>query len=372
MEEFHTPDTAPQIPSEWAVDLTREEYVDYYLLFSKLSGPFRLRHIQLIASAVMFVALTALTVYEWTLYQTVDWLTMALGSVLLLFSLGLWWFVPVHLRRTARRVYDETLDGGYSYYGTLRVSEGAVEKENAQGVNRIRLDGGTLFVENAQMMVFITVGRRAIVLPARCMSAEAAAAVRRAADKLPYRNRRFIARIQPRGEAPIPVAVEQPTVVWEKEVRYEPQELAELMRHTATQNYLKQLPTYSLLSMVCAVTIGWDGESLTSCIGAFLLFLGLMTVFNLVSPRRRARVAAENASIGARTVNIRLTERGVWMTDHNSGFTVLPWSAVQHVINRDDFVEITRGRQTMRIPKRYIDDIDAFDTLISTYWKNKK
>lgn len=371
MEEFHAPETAPQTDPVWAVDLTREEYVAYYTLFSKLSGPLRLRNLQLIVTLVMFAALAALTAYEWFAFSTVDWLTLLIGAAILLFSLGLWWYVPRHVRRTAAKAYDETLDGGYSYQGLLRVRDEFIEKENAQGVNRIRLDGGTLFLESADMMVFMSAGRRAIVLPARCMTAESATCVRQAADKLPYRNRRFIARIQPRGEAPTPIEAVEPTVVWEQTVRYEPDEFAALMRHTISQNFMKQLPMYSLLSMLCAAAFGWDSENRLSCVGTFLLVLALLTLFNLVTPLRRARFAAANAAANARTVNVRLTDRGVWLTDPNSGFTVLPWSAIEHVVDRDTFVEITRRRQTVRIPKRYIEDLSAFDALIRTYWKTK-
>ena len=372
MEEFRTPDTAPQTDPVWTVDLTREEYVKYTIQLFKIRGPLRLRNLQLILTLVMFAALVALTAYEWACFGTIDWTTLLAGFGLLLLSFGLWWFVPWHMRRNARKAYDETIAGGYCFQGLLRVREDCIEKENAQGVSRISLDGGTVFFESADMMAFMTVGRRAIVLPARCMTDESASRVRQAADKLPYRNRRFIARIQPRGEVPLPIEAVEPTVVWEKEVRYETEEFAALMRHTVTQNYMKQLPMYSLLSMLCAVSFGWDGENILSCVGTFLFVLGLVTLFNLVTPLRRVRFAAANTATKARTVNIRLTDRGIWMTDPNRGFAVIPWSAIEHVIDRDTFVEITRGRQTVHIPKRYIDDLSAFDALVCTYWKNKK
>lgn len=365
MQENYTPDTE----QVWQTDLTREDYVNYYMAVSKIGGPLRLRNIQLFITLGLFAAMIGICGYEFAVLDTIDWLTVGFGGALLLFSLGIWWYAPRHVRRSAEKVYDETVDGGYRYDGLLRVRDDRVEKENPQGVNAIFLDGGTLFVETADFMAFMTASRRAIVLPARYLTAEAATSVRHAADKLPYRNRRFVARVKPQGEIPSTPNVVEQTTVWEQQVRYETDELLGLMRHTTTQNFMKQLPVYSVLSVMCAVMFGWDSQSIPMCMGLFLLFLGLLTIFNLVTPLRRARFAAQLTTGQARTVTVRLTDRGVWLTDPNSGCTVIPWSAVEHVINRDTFVEIIRARQSVRIPKRYITDLEAFDTLICTHWK---
>ena len=373
MEEFHTPDTAPQIPSEWAVDLTREEYVDYYLLFSKLSGPLRMQTVQLIISVAFTLLLVGFCVFDFMQTGTVDWLFTAIGVVLLLASFGLWWYAPRHVRRTAAKAYDETLAGGYCYAGTLRVRDDRVEKESAQGIHTVHLNGGTLFIENPEMMVFLTANRRSIVIPARYLTAEAASVIRAAADKLPYRNRRFLGRVEPKGETPVAACPPEDTVLWEQTVRYEPEELADLIRHNATQNFLKRLPFHSILSAMIGIGLGWDGsENILPCIGWFIACFALTTLTNLVMPRRRAKLIAAQADIAGRTVAIKLTDRGVWLTDPNKGFAVLPWSTIEHVIDRDTFVEIIRGPQSIRIPKRYIADLSAFDTLICTHWKKTK
>lgn len=375
MDEFRTtPPAEESTPTvnEWAIDLTREEYVRYYTLFSKLSGPLRMQTVQLIISLVFAAILVAFCVIDFMQTGAVDWLFATVGGVLLLASLGLWWYAPRHVRRAAAKAYDETLAGGYCYAGTLRVRDDRIEKENTQGIHTIHLNGGTLFIENPEMMVFLTANRRSVVIPARYLTAEAAAVIRAAADKLPYRNRRFMGRVVPKGETPA-ACPPADTALWEKTVRYEPEELADLIRHNATQNYLKRLPFHSVMSVMFGVALGWDGsENILPCIGFFLLFFALTTVFNLVLPRRRANVIAAQADVAARTVEIKLTDRGVWMSDPNKGFAVLPWSVIEHVIDRDTFVEITRGGQSIRIPKRVIDDFSAFDTLICTHWKKTK
>ncbi len=375
MEENRTPTPAEEIPAvnEWAIDLTREEYIRYYTLFSKLTGPLRMQTVQLIISLVFAAILVAFCVIDFMQTGAVDWLFAIIGGALLLASFGLWWYAPRHVRRAAGKAYDETLAGGYCYAGTLRVRDDRVEKENVQGIHSIHLNGGTLFIENPEMMVFLTANRRSIVIPARYLTAEAASVIRAAADKLPYRNRRFMGRVVPQGQTPVAACPSEDAVLWEKTVRYEPDELADLIRHNATQNYMKRLPFFSVMSVMFGVALGWDGsDNILPCIGFFLLFFGLTTIFNLVMPRRRANFLAAQADIAGRTVAIKLTDRGVWMTDPNKGFAVLPWQVIEHVIDRDTYVEITRGPQSIRIPKRYIDDFAAFDTLICTYWKKTK
>ncbi len=375
MEEFRSPvvNEGDARLNEWAIDLTREEYIRYYTLFSKISGPLRMQTVQLVLSVLFAVILAAFCVVDFVQTGSVDWIFALVGGGLLIASFGLWWYAPRHVRKVAAKAYDETLAGGYCYAGTLRVRDDRVEKENDQGIHTVHLNAGTLFIENPEMMVFLTANRRSIVIPARYLTAESARVIREAADKLPYRNRRFLGRVEPKGETPSPACPPADVVLWEKMVRYEPDELADLIRYNATQMYTKRLPLHSIASVLFGTALGWDGgENILPCIGWFLFFFALTALMNLVLPRRRANAIAAQADIAARTVSIKLTDRGVWMTDPNKGFAVLPWHVIEHVVDRETFVEITRGAQSIRIPKRVIDDFSAFDTLICTYWKKTK
>ncbi len=372
MEDFRTTppveETTP-VQNEWVIDLTREEYIRYYTLFNKLSGPLRLHTVQLIVSLVFAVVVVGFCLFDFMQTGTIDALFAFLGLVLVAASFGLWLYAPRHVRRSAAKQYDQTVSGGYCYGGTLRIRDDRVEKENAQGIHTIHLNAMTLFVETPDMMVFITTNRRSIVIPARYLTAQAASVIRAAADKLPYRNRRFLGRAIPMGEVPTIVCPPEDPVLWEKPIRYETEEFADIIRNNVTQNYMKRLPFHSLMSVLFGVALGWDGGvTILPCIGWFLAFFALTTLTNLLLPRRRAGQVAAQADIAGRTVTVKLTTRGVWTTDPNKGFAVVPWCAIEHVTDRDTFVEITRGPQSIRIPKRYIDDFSAFDTLICTYW----
>lgn len=375
MDEFSNSAPAEQASpaNEWATDLTREDYVRYYTTLSKLSGPLRLQKMQLVVSVAFAIILVGFCAFDFSQTGQVDWLFALLGGVLVLASFGLWWYAPRHVRRAAGKTYDETLAGGYCYRGILRVRDDRIEKENEQGIHTILLNTATMFIENPEMMVFVTTNRRSIVIPARYLTAEAASVIRAAADKLPYRNRRFMGRICPQGETPAAACPPEDTVLWEKTLRYEPEELADLIRHNTTQAFMKRLPFHSVMSAIFGLGIGWgDGTDILPCIGWFLGFFALTALTNLVLPRRRANFIAAQADVAARTVTVKLTDRGVWMSDPNKGFAVLPWHAIEHVVNRDTFIEISRGMQAIRIPMRYIDDFSAFDTLICTYWKKTK
>ncbi len=370
MDECRENPTPEQPPvQEWATDLTRDDYITMNTTLSKLRGPLRLRKAQLVISLVFFAAMMLLCVYEWLALDSVDWLTLLLGGGLLLASLLLWWYAPRHMRKAAAKAYDNTKAGGYIYAGVVRVRENRIEKETPQGVSVIKLDHMTLFIETPELLAFLTNGGQfSIVLPARYLTPEAASVLRQAADKLPFRNRRFVGRIQPGGESPAPAAPAEDTVLWEKTVRYEPEEMAEILRDITKKSYIKRLPFYAIISILCAVGMAGEVLQIGGMIFRFLAFFGALTLFSLVMPLRRVKMMAMNADGASRTVTIRLTDRGVWLRGQASNFTVLPWTAVEHVINRDTFVEITRGQQSIRIPKTYIDDLAAFDTMISGCW----
>ncbi len=370
MEEFNVQEPVTEtLDPSWQTDLSRDEYSRYYSVFAKLTGPLRLSRVLLVVALLFAVAMGAILVYEWVALQLVDWLSVGITAVLTVGSLALWWYAPRHVRRTAEKQYDRMIDGGYSFAGSVRVRGDRVEKENAQGRTVLPLSARTLFIETPEMMVFYMAGRPAIVLPARYLTAEAATALRQAADKLPYRNRRFLGRVQPQGETPVSIALPPQTTLWESDIRYEPQEMEGLLRFNVMTNYVRRLPLQAVLCMLCAVGIGLDNVDIVKVIGSFLVLFALLTLFNLVMPLRRTKMMAQMAEAAARTVSIKLTDRGVWLSSPNSGFVVLPWGVIEHIINRDTFVEITYKVQSIRIPKRYIEDFSAFDALISTHWK---
>ncbi len=370
MDEFtiKEPANAPAA-REMPTDLTKEEYSRFYVEFAKITGPLRLRKVLLTVALLFAAAMAALLIYEWVALHVFDPVSTVLSLVLTLVAVALWGVVPYVVKRHAQKQYDQAIDGGYCYAGVVRICGDRVEKQTAQGTTAVELNARALFIETPEMMVFYTAGQPSIVLPARYLTPEAATALREAADKLPYRNRRFGGRVVPGGELPAP-AVETPQVVlWEREMQYDTDEMVSLFRLSVKTNFLRRLPMLTMLCLCFSLLYISDGMSLAQLLVAFLLMFAALLLFNLLLPLRRAKGMAQMADARMRTVTVKLTDRGVWVKAYTNGFSVLAWSTVEHVINRDSYVEITRKWQSVRIPKRYIDDLAAFDTLISGVWK---
>ncbi len=370
MDDFTVQEPVSASPEQaWQTDLTREENTRYYMQISKRNGLMRLRGVLLIAMVLFSVLMGAMFLYEWLVLQYSDWPYIILTGVLLAVSLGIWWLVPVRMKRTAEKAYDEAIACGYSYAGVVRIKSDSIEKESEQGINTVPLNGYTVFMETPEMMFFSCSGRPAIVLPARYLTPEAATAFRSAADKLPYRNRVFLGRVRPQGIRPVPTETLPSTVLWERSIRYESAEMEAMLRHTVTTRFMRNLPMQALLCVAGTVGLGVEQPHIIEMAGGFLLMFLVITAFTLWMPLRRAKAMAYMANTDARTASVKITDRGVWVSHPNSGFVLLPWNVVEHVVDRDTYVDITRKTQSIRIPKRCIEDFAAFDAMISDVWK---
>lgn len=354
----------------WPVDLTREEFLGYQKLLGRSTGFMQGKTLQIVLSTVLCVYLLVLFGYLAIRQQEYDFLLLAAAVVTAAVDLVFWFVLPARRRRAAIALYDENVAAGYSYYGMLQVFPDRVEKAGDEMTTAIPTTPDSLFIESPEYMVWLNREQRAIVLPARCMTAEAAAAVRAAADRLPPRNRRFFGRLQPRGEQPLPPKKVPLTVLWEQTIDYTGEEYTALLRSTTMNNYRRQLPMLSFNSLLIALLITFTGGPVWAAIPWFLGLFLLMTVFSLWLPLRRC-TTAETVPPQIRRLWVSLSDRGVRVRS-GARFAVFPWQAVGHVIDRGTYVEILREPQSVWIPKRCIDDLAAFDAMIRQYWKNKK
>ncbi len=379
MDEFKVnAPTAAENPPVCMADLTQEEYILLNETFSKISGPMRLRRLSLIVSLVMTVLVVAIMVYEIAVYQFFDIPSLLILILMVVLLVVLNVVVPRQARRMSRQQYDNQIAGGYSYYGAIRLTANTVEKETAMGVASLPLDGRTLFIETPQVMAFFANGKPAIAIPARYLTADTAATLRAAADKLPYRNRRLVGRVVPGNVIPIPVPAPVQITLWEKEIRYKPEESATLMQQVIKLRFMRQLPWSAAMSVLAAIFSGMNMDTrmdignVLSLVGTFLLLFGIIILMTFVLPTNRAKKIATLSEGSKNTAIVRLTDRGVWLMTADGNKNVLPWGIIEHIINREPCVEITVKTQVIHIPKRVIDDIDAFDTLIKSHWKKTK
>ncbi len=355
------------------VDLTREEYINYSMQIARAFGPMRARTGQLIASLACCGLVAALTIYDMYMFGQPDWLLIALSVAMAVVAIGFWLYVPHRLRRRAGTEYDSMIECGYSYCGELYIGDTEITKVGEELTTRVRLDRSAVFMESADMLVFIGSEQRAIVLPARCLTKETADRLRQAADKLLPTSRRFFGRIQPQGQVVTPPVREPQNVLWEQSIQYDPQETLSILKARTLQQFWTRLPHFALMSMLVAVAFGWSDTSIWPCVLTFLGALGLLAVFNLVMPLSRlSRMTKMGyAPSPAAALQVKFTDRGVRMLE-GERFACAPWSQIEHVYDRGDYAEMLWKQHFLRIPKRCIPDIIAFDAILKQCRNNKE
>ena len=366
--------TTPEQP-EWLVDLNREEYVAFRLLQAKVNGPLRLRMVWVVVTALFSVISLAMAFEEWYAAGFAgypDPIMLAAAVLVLLPMFYVWLYLPYKVKKTAATQYDHSVSAGMSFTGRLTVGETFVEKAGPSATANIPMDARTLFIENSEMMAFINAASPALVLPARCLTEEMAAAVRGAADRLPVRNRKFVSRLVPQGHVVTAMPeVATPEEVWVTTFTYTAEEYTNLTRSMVTAHYWRMAPVNAIYATLLAVLTSWnyedlDTETLMSCGGSFLLFFGLMTVFNLVIPLSRCKRQAEMLTAHDLTMQVRFDTLALRIKAPKGSESFVLWCDVDHVYDRGDFVEIIHNKRgNLQIPKRAIEDIAAFESALN-------
>ena len=361
--------------TSWLVDLTREEYVAFRYLQAKVNGPLRLRFLWVVLTLLFSVTALAMALEEWYAagfagYPDPMLLVLAVLALFPLFYVCL--YLPHRVKKTAAAQYDRSVSSGMSFTGRLTVGEDYVEKAGPSATARIPMDERTLFIENSEMMVFINAASPALVLPARCLTEEMAAAVRGAADRMPVRNRKFIARVVTQGHPVTEMpAVSAPEEMWVSTYTYTVEEYTTLTRGMIIAHYWRMAPVNAIYAAVLAVMTGWDmtaftNETLMSCSVNFLLFFGLMTVFNLLLPLSRSKRQAAMLTAHDLTMQVRFDTLALRIKGQKTPESYVLWCDVDHVYDKGDFVEIIHNKRgNLHIPKRAIEDIAAFEAALN-------
>ena len=364
-ETFET--TVPTEESAWYIDLTAEEAAAYSLLMAKERGPLRTRKTALITAALCSVILLGLAFGEWLagVVDSFDYVTAACGVLIWLPALYVCAILPHTIRKKAIAHYERSVAAGVVYNGRLTVTDEYIEKAGASATAHVRLDQRAFFIETADMMVFIAADSLGLVLPARCLTDEMATAIRRAADRLPARNRRFIARIQPQGQVVAPVDAPKPEQLWTCTFTYTAEEYHTVVRGNVLHRFWRVAPMVTPVAFMGALVFGWSGESITPAIGYFLLFMGIVLLMNLVLPL--LQVKRQVAMLTAHDLTYKVTFDTTAMRMQYPRGSEMPmlWCDVKHVYDRDAFAEIVGPKNAnLLIPKRAIEDISAFEAAL--------
>ena len=352
----------------WYIDLTREEFVSFRMLLARVNGPLKMRIPTLIMSLICFATVVAMAVEDWYLagFEGIPDPVLLVGALLVLLpGLYLWFYLPIKLKKEAAAQYDRSEQAGMGFCGELNVGEGYVEKASPAAVGHIRMDERALFIETADMMVFAAAGSPAVVIPARCLDETMAAAVHAAADRLPVRNRKFIARTVPQGQViTCPPPAVKPEELFVTTFTYTAEEYATVMRGLILQHFWRVAPMTAITATGGALLFAW-GEEWWMAVVDFLVIAGVLTLLNLILPLARVKGQAAALSPHERTVQVRMDTIALRVKGQTTAENYALWCDVDHVYEREDFVEIVHNKHaSLYIPKRVIDDLDAFDTVI--------
>lgn len=354
---------------EWYVDLTREEFIRFRLLLARVNGPLKMRIPTMVVALLCCVSLLALALVEWFEAGKVGYPdpVLVVGALLtLLPGFYTWFYVPAKMKKTAGQQYDRSVRSGMSYCGRLDLYPDSIEKIGATATAHIAFDRGTLFIETAEMMVFTAAGSPAVVLPGRCLTESLATDIRRAADRLPPQNRRFIARVQTGGEVIAPPETVKPEELWVTTFTYTEEEYATVLKGLITQHFWRMAPLLMATSVIGSLALGWNGGSILECVPLFVALVVVLLLFNLVLPLSRVKHQVPHTTAHDRTMQVRMDTMALRLKLPKGGENWVLWCDVNHVYDKDDTVEIVHNKKmNLHIPKRCIEDIKEFDAIVT-------
>lgn len=367
---------AEEIEGVFPVDLRREEYIEFNMLVAKTVGVLRKQKNRSLIFAFFLMISLALLIAGKIIMGSIDILAVCLvGFVMItggIFVVGL----PRHIRRTAARAFDQTYQGGYTFYGEVRIWDNRIEKVSEDNRATVYFTNNTLYIENRNLMVFLAPGSKAIVLPARCLTDRDAAYIHQILRQaLPENQRRIVESILPQAEQHIQQKEEKTdgdvTAGWEEkigiDIQYTPQEFIEITQEKAGRGFVKVFPFYLLISAICGVIMGvamsilWGVAS-----GTFILCLAFL--INVEGSHIRAKSMAKKMSQDALSMHVGFSEKGIHLkSPHQEEELQYLWFMVSRAIEHPSCIDFFAGNAFIRIPKRCILDLEELRAFVNRF-----
>ncbi len=355
----------------FAVDLTKEEYMQYYKVLTRYSAAAPMQRIGLIIVAALTVFGGAVTYQDggFSALFTPDSLLLFIPAVLLLiYNLCV---MPYFRKRQADRGYETAVAGGQIFAGTVTINREKITKITPSGTFTIYFSDRTLFHEQNDMQMFVNTQGRGIILPARCMTKELADGVRNIAfSALPPAFCKV--REQMLCQRETPMEIEKPEEaapsLFQTVVTYNEAEQTYIIQEITNRKLRRSIIPNSILSFLLALLFGM-GQSRTTVLAIFVIAHVALTLLGYFRNKRGTKwiVSEENFRF-----DCKITEKAV-IADGGArrGVYNVPWKDVEHVYESDLFVEICSKYHSIHIPKRLIADIDSFGRLMDTCRKER-
>lgn len=353
-----------QLPIEYAVSLSREEYVRSQQLLSRVSGNGSRNRWLSLVTAVMFILLLGVSI---KVEGAAD-LSMTILTVLIVaIELALFFTWPHLLRRNSEEAYDQTRYTGYSFDGTIRLTASGISKITAAGETTIRFSEG-MYVEAEDMMIFCGTNARSIIVPARCVTPLQAEITRQTALQgvMATRRRLLNKMVSTRTE---PFVIKYAEVAEEEAaftiaVEYTEKEFSAMFTDGAFHSIGQTLPMKSLWAICLAmITTMWYPHA---ALPVFVLFMGLLILWPMIMAPSKARRAVSATEGQALRMTVIFTDSFVKLQGRGetAKHLSIPWEDITRGIERPQRIDLYAGRKLISIPKRCVEDVDALREFI--------
>lgn len=363
-------ETVGFLPLSFGIDLDKAEYVRFFSQMRMFDARYRMK---------VWLGSTVTTGFMCLLFFTVDASAESLKSPMTLWLLGLtalaafitWVVLPLSSKWQAARQFATARENGTDFFGVVTLSEEGIKKETTGGTVELSFSDGVMFFETAEMQVFYAPGKRAIVLPARCMTKQNADTVRVAAARLttPLPTRGGERLLAERDE-PLPAELPaQDAPLFSVRICYRENERRVLAREICRRLADGYILPYALTAFAVALVLGITDTFSSAVIGFWITVILLFGILFL-RVRQHYRNIMDSDTAG---YTLSLTDNAIIADGgKENGRLVLPWKKLRHAVEGEDAVEFYDRRHYLYLPRRCIEDMDAFRTLVERCRKRER
>ena len=275
------------------VDLTEEEVVSMQMLIEKRLGRLRLHKMTTVILGFYALLTAVFTTVQWWKTGQIDWIFVAGLLLMLALFAAILWYIPYTFRKQAQKAYRQRNFTGY--YGMVTMTIFSIMKTSASIVDGFSLNQDVLYVETQDGMAFVPQQGKFILLPARCLTEEDAAFIRRVVFASGSRLRtKVFARMQARATAHIPerddpVRGELPLM--RCDIQYTEEEWTRRQVQHSQRQMMTVLPVRMGIAIAIGMSVGMYTEQFLSglLVGLAILVIGLLLPWWRVRRRQTDR-----------------------------------------------------------------------------------
>ncbi len=353
------------------VDLTEEEFLHFSMTVAKKMGPLKRQKMSLFLFAAYLIveAVGLVSIYlesgTWSYYL----LTMMGITAACVIPMAV--MMPRKILKSSKAAYKTGNHNGY--YGEIVVTPHGIMKHIGDEIVTIAFNEQTMYIEDRDFMAFTAANeQRSILLPARCMTADMAKAVREAVFSQDVQMQRHVfARMDALASAPIErrAFAEEAQTLYTVDFQYTEEELTKIISDGAWKRYTDNLPNVALMSCLAGILMAMLQEQLLWFPGLSLLFIFGYMLLTVLPPKLGAKSAAQQPI----RHHVALTDRGLELRLSPSGKRMsIAWQGLERAIERPSCVEFVHsGGNVLRIPKRAIDNFDDFRRVVDDHFKKQ-